>query len=141
MNVKEKITINTVINASIERIWGYWTNTQHIKKWNTASENWHTPHAENDLKKGGKFNYRMEAKDGTFGFDFGGTYDEVEINKNITYTLEDERKVQITFTKINDNKTEIVEIFEAENMNPIEMQRNGWQLILDNFKKYVETSI
>lgn len=138
MNTKQSITVQTVINAPIEKVWEFWTRPEHITKWNNASKDWHTPRAENDLRVGGKFLSRMEAKDGSVGFDFWGIYDEVEENKIIAYTMGDDRKVQITFTKNNDNETEVIETFEAENENSIELQRTGWQAILDNFKKYVE---
>ena len=109
----------------------------HITKWNNASDEWHTPYAENDLRAGGKFVSRMEAKDGSFGFDFGGIYDEVRNHEFISYKLEDGRKVQITFIA-EENDTKVVEVFEAEAANPIEMQQEGWQAILDNFKRHAE---
>ena len=137
---KQKITIKTIINAPIEKVWTYWTEPEHIKKWNNASEDWHTTKAENDLRIGGKFISRMEAKDSSFGFDFGGIYDEVKVYDFIYYTLGDERKVSITFVRSQD-KTEITEEFEAENENSIEMQKMGWQAILDNFKRYTEENI
>jgi uncharacterized protein YndB with AHSA1/START domain len=108
-------------------------------KWNNASNDWHTPRAENDLKVGGKFLYRMEAKDGSSGFNFDGTYEQVKINELIVYSLTDGRKVEVIFTKDNDTRTKMTTAFEAENTNSIEMQRHGWQAILNNFKKYVET--
>ena len=137
MEQKQTITIKTVVNTSIERVWQYWTEPKHIKKWNNASEDWHTTVAENDLRAGGKFISRMEAKDGSFGFDFGGVYDEVKLYEVITYTLGDERKVRIDFVDLN-NKTEVTEVFEAESTNSMEMQQEGWQAILDNFKRYTE---
>ncbi len=140
MDKKETITVQTVVNAPVEKVWEFWTNPEHITKWNNASDDWHTPWAENDLRVSGKFTCRMEAKDGSSGFDFSGVYDEVKENEVIAYTMDDDRKVKVTFTKNNDNETEIVETFEAEGTNPIEMQRSGWQAILDNFKKYVEAS-
>jgi uncharacterized protein YndB with AHSA1/START domain len=135
----EKVTIETTVDKPVEIVWEYWTEPQHITKWNSASEDWHTPIAENDLRVGGKFLSRMEAKDGSFGFDFGGVYDEVRINESISYTLGDGRKVNITFIS-QENETKIIETFEAESSNPIEMQAAGWQAILDNFKKYTEIS-
>jgi len=112
---------------------------EHITKWNSASEDWHTPRATNDLRTGGKFTSRMEAKDGSVGFDFGGTYSEVKPNQRIAYTMDDGRKVSITFS--GDNKsTKVVESFEAESVNSTELQRGGWQSILDNFKKYTESN-
>ena len=135
---KKSITIESIINAPIDKVWKLWTEPEHIKKWNNASPDWHTPFAENDLKAGGKFSSRMEAKDGSFGFDFGGVYDDVKTNELIAYNLGDGRKVKIIFS-VQDNKTKVVETFEAESENPIEIQRGGWQSILDNFKNYTES--
>lgn len=137
MEDKQIITIKTTVNAPVEKVWKYWTEPEYIKKWNSASEDWHTPLAENDLRVGGKFLSRMEAKDGSFGFDFGGIYDEVELCEVIAYTLDDGRKVKINFIG-REKVTEITETFEAENENSIEMQQSGWQAILDSFKKYAE---
>jgi uncharacterized protein YndB with AHSA1/START domain len=134
------ITIEATIHAPIEKVWAYWTEPQHVTNWNYASEDWHSPHAENDLRPGGKFLYRMEAKDGSFGFDFGGIYNVVKKFEYIEYTIGDGRKVKTNFTRDDDDAIKIVETFEAENINSIEMQRNGWQAILDNFKKYTETN-
>lgn len=136
---KTKITVEATINAPIEKVWNIWTSPEHIMQWNNASPDWHTPKAENDLRKGGKFLSRMEAKDGSFGFDFWGIYDEVDHQAYIAYTMGDERKAEITFTQEGD-RTMIRETFEAENENPVDMQTAGWQAILDNFKKYVETN-
>ncbi|KRE48895.1 SRPBCC family protein [Paenibacillus sp. Soil724D2] len=133
------ITIETIVHSPVESVWKYWTEPTHIKQWSKASDDWHTPFAENDLRAGGKFVSRMEAKDGSMGFDFGGVYDEVSMNESISYTLGDGRKVKITFIG-RDNETQIIESFEAEETNAIEMQQAGWQAILDNFKKYVETA-
>jgi uncharacterized protein YndB with AHSA1/START domain len=131
------ITIETLVHAPIEKVWKYWTESQHVKNWNTASDDWHTTRADNDLRVGGSFAFRMEAKDGSFGFDFGGTYDVVTENEYIEYTLGDNRKVKVDFTQ-QDNGVKLVETFDAETTNPVEMQRAGWQAILDNFKKYTE---
>lgn len=131
------ITVEAIIKAPVEKIWKYWTMPEHIKQWNKASDDWHTPYAENDVRTGGKFLSRMEAKDKSVGFDFGGVYDEVKDHKLIAYTIGDGRKVKIIFSG-DKNKTKITETFEAENQNPVEMQRSGWQAILDNFKKYTE---
>lgn len=131
------IIIEVIVNAPIEKIFDFWTKPEHIVNWSYASDDWHTPTAENDLRKGGKFSSRMEAKDGSMGFDFGGVYDEVIQNKYIEYTLGDGRKVKINFTRKGD-QTEITESFEAEKTNPLEMQKAGWQAILNNFKKYTE---
>ena len=134
----ENITIKTTINAPIEKVWKYFTEPEFIKQWNNASPDWHTPAATNDLTVGGKFSYTMAAKDGSFSFDFEGTYDDLQENKLISYTIADGRKVEIIFEAEGDT-VEITETFEAENQNPIEMQRGGWQAILDNFKKLVES--
>ena len=139
METSKKIVVETTVQAPVEKVWEYWTEPTHITKWNTASEEWHTPYAENDLKVGGKFSSRMEAKDGSFGFDFGGVYDDVRLNEVIAYSLEDGRKVTINFIRQGD-ETKVIETFDAENSNPIEMQEAGWQAILDNFKKYVTNS-
>lgn len=132
------ITVETTVDAPAEKVWEYWTKPEHITKWSYASDDWHTPFAENDLRKGGKFSSRMEAKDGSLGFDFGGVYDEVKTNELIAYTLGDGRKVEVIFSPAG-NKTKVVETFEAETENPVEMQKGGWQAIMDNFKKYAES--
>lgn len=131
------ITIEIIVNAPIEIVWKFWTDPEYIKKWTFASEDWCSPKATNDLKVGGKFNTRMEAKDGSFGFDFEGTYSEVVINKKIAYIIIDGRTVDIQFIA-DGNQTKIIEAFEAENENNLELQKNGWQAILGNFKKLVE---
>jgi uncharacterized protein YndB with AHSA1/START domain len=135
---KTKITVKAGINAPLEFVWKCWTSPEDIIHWNNASDDWHTPKAENELRTGGKFNYRMEARDGSFGFDFWGIYDEIKTNKYIEFTLGDDRKVKITFTTDN-NSTTVIETFEAETTNSIELQRTGWQAILNNFKKYAES--
>lgn len=134
---RKSVTIQSKVNAPVAKVWEYFNAPQHVTKWNAASPDWHSPKAENDLKVGGQFNYRMEAKDGSFGFDFGGVYDEVEANKRLAYTMGDGRKVSVDFNEEN-GATNIVEVFEAEDQNPVEMQQQGWQAILDNFKKYTE---
>src|SRR5690554_1327281 len=134
----ERITIQATVNAPISEVWKYWTDPRHIVNWNNASDDWHTPTSENDLRVGGKFLSRMEAKDGSFGFDFGGTYTEVEPHQRIAYDMTDERSVEADFTE-EDGKTRIVQTFDPEHQNSVEMQRQGWQAILDNFKKYVES--
>jgi uncharacterized protein YndB with AHSA1/START domain len=136
---KTAITVETTVKAPVEKVWEHWTKPEHIIHWNNASDDWHSPKAENDLRTGGKFLYRMEAKDGSFGFDFGGVYDEIKTNELIAYTIGDGRKVKITFSG-NGNETKVTETFEAENTNPLEMQKGGWQAILDNFKKYSEAN-
>jgi uncharacterized protein YndB with AHSA1/START domain len=136
---RTEITVQTTVSASRQKVWTLWTTPEHIVNWNTASDDWHTPRAENDLRVGGKFLSRMEAKDGSFGFDFVGVYDDVIPLEYIAYTMEDGRKARITYTD-NGNATDIAVVFDAENENPVEMQRGGWQAIMDNFKKYAESN-
>jgi uncharacterized protein YndB with AHSA1/START domain len=131
------ITVQATINAPVAQVWNCWTEPQHIMQWNSASDDWHTPHATNDLRKGGKFTSRMEARDGSMGFDFGGTYDDVQEHSYIAYTMDDGRKVEITFSADGD-QTFVKESFVAESTNPVELQQGGWQSILDNFKRYTE---
>jgi uncharacterized protein YndB with AHSA1/START domain len=133
-----KIIIEAIINAGIEKVWEHWTNPKHIIHWNFASDDWHSPRAENDLRNGGKFSWRMESKDGTMGFDFTGKYDKVETNKIIKYTLDDNRKVEISFVT-EGYETRVTETFEAETIHSLELQKEGWQAILNNFKKYIES--
>ena len=135
----QTVTIEATVNAPVDKVWNYWTTPKHITQWNNATPDWHSPRAENDLKAGGRFNIRMEAKDGSMGFDFWGIYDVVKPHEYIEMTLGDDRKVKIYF-KGSGNQTHIEETFEAEGENPIEMQRAGWQAILDNFKQYTETN-
>jgi uncharacterized protein YndB with AHSA1/START domain len=135
---KAIITLETLVKAPQAKVWQAWTKPEHIIHWNYASEDWHTPWAENDLRKGGKFVCRMEARDGAFGFDFIGVYDEIIENKLIAYSIADGRKVKITFAN-NGSEIKITEAFEAEDSNPLEMQQSGWQAILNNFKKYAES--
>jgi uncharacterized protein YndB with AHSA1/START domain len=135
---KTKLTVQVSVHSPIEKVWKFWTEPNHIIQWNSASEDWHTPKAENDLRVGGKFLSRMEAKDGSMGFDFIGVYTKVEPLRQIEYTLEDDRKVQITFSA-EGNKTTVTETFEAEQENTLELQQFGWQSIMNNFKQYVET--
>lgn len=134
----ETITVQTIIDAPIEKVWKYYTEPEHIVQWNNASPDWHTPSAKNDVRTGGTFTFRMEARDGSAGFDFGGTYTEVKVNELIAYTMGDGRRVQVTFSGDNQS-TKLVVMFDPETVNPIEMQRGGWQAILDNFKDYVES--
>ncbi|NOT37543.1 MAG: activator of HSP90 ATPase [Saprospiraceae bacterium] len=131
------ITVGTQINSNIEKVWRCWTEPQHIVNWNFADVSWCCLNASNNLEVGGSFSYRMEAKDGSFGFDFTGIYDEIVHHRKLKYHLSDERKVSIEFSD-TDNGIQVQEVFDAETENPIEMQQAGWQLILDNFKKYVE---
>lgn len=132
------ITIESFVNRAPEDVWRIWNEPNHIIQWNAASDDWHTPRAEVDLQPGGNFNIRMEAKDGSMGFDLCGTYSVVVPNKQLSYTLEDGRRVDISFVE-NGTGTAITETFEAETSNPVELQRNGWQAILDNFKRHAES--
>ena len=136
---KTSVTLEATVQAPVEKVWQYWTGPEHITKWNNASDDWHTTKAENDLRAGGKFSSRMEAKDGSMGFDFWGIYDDVKPNELITNTMGDGRKMSVHF-KSEGNTTKVMETFEAEDENSIEMQRVGWQAILDNFKKYTESN-
>ena len=136
---KTTITVNTIVNAPVEKVWKYWTEPDHIVHWNNASDDWHTPWVKADFREGGNFVARMEARDGSMGFDFGGTYNVLRTNEYIEYTIGDGRKVQVQFSDAG-NKTKVVETFEAEDQNSIELQRGGWQAILDNFKKYTESN-
>jgi uncharacterized protein YndB with AHSA1/START domain len=132
------ITVKTAILAPVKKVWQCWTTPADIVKWNHASDEWHCPQAENDFRQHGKFVYRMEAKDGSFGFDYWGIYDNIDIHKLIEITLGDNRKLSISFA-VDGDYTIVTESFEAENINAAELQRNGWQAILDNFKKHVES--
>jgi uncharacterized protein YndB with AHSA1/START domain len=134
-----KITVESTVKAPVEKVWNYWTTPEHITKWNSASDDWHSPFAENDLRVGGKFSTSMEAKDGSVRFYFGGIYDEVKTHELIEYTLADGRKVVIDFIA-RGNETKLKETFEAENTHPIDAQRGGWQAVLDNFKNYTEAN-
>lgn len=135
----QKITVETTVMAPLDKVWDYWTSPRHIVNWNFASDDWHCPKAENDLRVGGKFSSTMASKDGSMSFDFEGVYDEVVDQERIVYTIVDGRKVEINFEDL-DGKTQVTEIFDAENVHSAELQRAGWQSILDNFRKYVETA-
>ncbi len=136
---KTIIEIASKVNASVDKVWEYFTQPQHITKWNAASADWHSPSTTNDLQPGGKFNNRMEAKDGNMGFDFEGVYTDVVPQKQISYTLSDGRLVNIYFESEGD-ATNIREDFEAENTFSIDQQKSGWQSILDNFAQYTENN-
>jgi uncharacterized protein YndB with AHSA1/START domain len=136
---KTSITVKSTVQAPVEKVWALWTEPMHIMKWNHASDDWHTTHAENDLRTGGTFTSRMEAKDGSVGFDFAGTYTAVQEHERIEYAMEDGRKVQISFVQQGAD-THVTETFDAEQTHSADMQRQGWQAILDNFKRYVEKS-
>jgi uncharacterized protein YndB with AHSA1/START domain len=131
------ITVQNTIKASLDKVWDFWTLPEHITKWSFASPDWHTPYADNDLREGGKFKSTMAAKDGSMSFDFEGEYTLVEKNKAIEYVMGDGRKVEISFAQ-TPNGIEVIEKFDPETQNPEEMQRGGWQAIMDNFKNYVE---
>lgn len=135
-----KISISATISANTGKVWEYYTHPDHIVHWNFATDDWQCPSAENDLRAGGKMKSRMEAKDGSFGFDFEAIYDEVVPNKKIVYSLSDGRQVVIAFTDLGES-TRVDIVFDAENQNPVELQQGGWQAILDNFKKYTEGNI
>lgn len=134
-----QITITATINADTEKVWKYYTEPEHITQWNFAADDWQCPSAENDLRVGGTYRARMEAKDGSFGFDFEAVYNEVVDQQKINYSLTDDRKVTVDFEDLGE-QTRVTTSFDAENQNPVEMQRVGWQAILDNFKKYVESN-
>ncbi len=134
---KTTITVETIVNAPVEKVWELWNDPKHIVNWCHASDDWHAPFAENDLTVGGRFKNTMAAKDGSFSFDFEGVYTNIEDHQTIEYTIADGRNVEINFSREN-NATKVVESFEAETINSIELQRGGWQAILDNFKKYTE---
>jgi uncharacterized protein YndB with AHSA1/START domain len=135
---KTIITVSAFINAPVEKVWNYWTTPSNVERWNFASTDWLCPKAENDLRQGGKFSYRMESRDGSYGFDFWGTYSRIEQNRLIESVLGDGRSLLVTFEK-SDNGTVVTEKFEAETENPAEMQKVGWQAILDNFRKHAES--
>lgn len=134
---KTVITISATINAPIEKVWKCWTTPEDIMQWNQASPDWHCPASAVDLRIGGKFSATMAAKDGSFAFDFWGTYDDILENELLMVTMGDGRKWKTTFAS-NGDVTEVVESFEAENQNPIEMQQGGWQAILNSFKAHTE---
>ena len=134
----EPIKIDITILEPVQKVWDYYNGPKHITKWNFAHESWQCPSAENDLKVGGKFKSRMEAKDGSMGFDFEGKYTKVEGQKTIEYVMADGREVSISFEDLG-RSTKVTETFDPENIHPLEFQKAGWQAILDNFKKYTET--
>ena len=133
-----KITVEITVNKDLDFVWNSWTQPEHILQWNHASDDWHTVRALNDLKVGGKFFYRMEAKDGSFGFDFESIYELVNEKLELTYVMSDGRSATTIFQK-NKIETKVTTTFDPENENPIELQKAGWQAILNNFKKYVES--
>ncbi len=135
--MSNKITITATVNAGIKKAWDYYTQPAHITQWNFADPSWQCPSASNDMQVGGKYSARMEAKDGSFGFDFEAIYDEIVEGESFAYTIPDGRQVTVVFNAIG-NQTEVTVTFDAENQNSLEMQKNGWQAILNNFKNYTE---
>jgi uncharacterized protein YndB with AHSA1/START domain len=133
-------TIETTINASTQKVWDMWTLPEHIMGWAFASDEWTCPRAENDIRKDGRFLTRMETKDGSEGFDFTGVYTEVTPLSSISYTMDDGRTVSVLFGKVSEGETKVIETFEMESENSEELQRAGWESILNNFKKYVESN-
>lgn len=137
-NSTNPITVETTVNAPIGKAWEVFTAPEHTVNWSFPSDDWHSPEAENDLRTGGKFRTKMAARDGSMSFDFEGVYDIVEPNKKFEYTMADGRTVKVLFTDLG-SSVKVTEIFDPENVNPLEMQKGGWQAILDNFKKYTES--
>lgn len=131
------LKVSAEVEVPVEKAWELFNTPEHIVNWNAASPDWHTPRASNDLRTGGSFSYRMEARDGSFGFDFAGEYTEVVPLTSFAYKMEDGRTAQVEFLPIQSG-TRVITQFDAENSNPLEMQQNGWQAILDNFKRYAE---
>lgn len=134
----ERITVEISVQAGMRKVWEYWTKAEHITHWNFATEDWSCPKAENDLRPNGAFSWRMEAKDGSMGFDFTGTYDKIVDQELISYHMSDGRKVDIEFAQ-NGSEVRVSETFDAEGTHTDEQQRAGWQAILGNFKNYVES--
>jgi uncharacterized protein YndB with AHSA1/START domain len=134
--MNQKITVSATIHSDLKKVWDYYTNPKHIVNWNFADPSWHCPSASNDMKLGGTYLARMEARDGSFGFDFEAVYTKIMEGKSFEYTFGG-RTVHVSFEKLG-NQTEVIIEFDPETENPIEMQQNGWQAILNNFKKYVE---
>jgi uncharacterized protein YndB with AHSA1/START domain len=136
-NTKPRITVIAMVGGEEGKVWTYWNDPDHIREWNAAADSWHCPYAENDLRVGGRFKYTMAAKDGSMSFDFTGEYTAIDYGQRIAYTLDDGRTVEVIFSFQTD-KICVIENFEAEQTNTLELQRSGWQAILDNFKKHVE---
>src|ERR1700744_5267298 len=135
--MSNKITVTAAVNANGKKVWDYYTKPEHITKWNFADPSWQCPSASNDMRVGGKYSARMEAKDGSFGFDFEAVYNEIVEGETFTYTMPDGRVVTVVFDEDGD-KTDVVVTFDAEEENPLEMQKGGWQAILNSFKGYTE---
>ncbi|HEX8562680.1 MAG TPA: SRPBCC family protein [Flavobacterium sp.] len=132
-----QLTVTATVNSDIETVWKLWTTPEHIKNWNFAIDSWHCPYAENDLRPGGTFKSTMASKDGAIRFDFEGTYSEIVAKERISYSMSDGRQCTVTFDETGNGIT-VTETFDAETTNPLEMQQQGWQAILNNFKSYVE---
>ena len=137
MSTLTRITVSALVNKPVADVWNTWTDPQHITQWCAASDDWHCPKASNDLRIGGRFSSTMAARDGSFSFEFEGVYDDVKLHKRIAYTMADGRTCEILFTE-ETGGTRVVESFDAESQNPVEMQRGGWQAILDRFKAHAE---
>ncbi len=135
------ITVSTIVDAPIEIAWASYTQPEHITQWNFADPSWHCPHATNDLRIGGAFSSHMAAKDGSMAFDFGGVYTDVVNHQRIAYTMADDRTAEVTFKALGSNQTEITTIFEMESQNLEEMQKGGWQAILNEYKHHTETLV
>jgi uncharacterized protein YndB with AHSA1/START domain len=137
MTPTNRITVSAHVHRPVAHVWKTWTDPAHITRWNAAGDDWHCPKASNDLRAGGKFSSTMAARDGRFSFDFAGVYDDVRMHERIAYTLGDGRTCEVLFEE-RDGGTRVTETFDAETQNPVEMQRAGWQAILDRFKAYAE---
>lgn len=137
---RKEITVQTTVEAPVEKVWNYFNEPSHITQWAHASDDWHAPESENDLREGGTFRTVMAAKDGSYQFEFGGVYNKVKQYDTIEYNLGDERHVKVLFEKLGDNRTKVTETFDMENTHPEDVQRGGWQAILDNFKKHTENN-
>ena len=136
--MKHKVTVETVVDKDVEEVWKFWTSPEHITNWNFATPEWHCPTAEHELEVGGKLKYHMAAKDGSMAFDYIATFEKIKPNELLEYVLDDERKVTVNFNRQN-GSTKIIEVFEVEDEYSMDMQRQGWQAILDNFKSYAES--
>ena len=137
MSTLTRIKVAAVVNKPVAQVWNTWTDPKHIMQWCAASDDWHCPKATNDLRTGGAFSSTMAARDGSFSFDFEGVYDDVQLHKRIAYTMADGRTCEILFGE-KDGGTLVTESFDAEAENSVEMQRAGWQAILDRFKAHAE---
>lgn len=139
VKISNKITVAATIDAGIDKVWNFYTSPDHITQWNFADPSWHCPAASNDMRPGGKYVARMEARDGSFGFDFEAVYNSVVDGESFAYTMPDGRRVDVNFSS-NGEQTEAVVSFDPESENPADMQKGGWQAILNNFKKYAEAN-